>query len=135
MKVFHPKLLTSGFNCNPPKAVAEIRRFQKNSKIHLPDDYLQFLQYSDGGEGFIGNAYVMLWRLEELLDLNQGYKVEEFAPELFLFGSDGGGEAFAFDMRSSTVAIVSVPFIPLDSAYAYRLGSSFDDFLDFISKS
>jgi hypothetical protein len=135
MKVFHSELLRSEFNCNPPTAEAEIQRFQENAEIHLPDDYLRFLQYSNGGEGFIGNAYVILWRLEELLHLNQGYKVEEFAPGLFLFGSDGGGEAFAFDMRSDSMELVSVPFIPLDLAYTRRLGSNFGEFLDFISKS
>ena len=69
------------------------------------------MQQSDGGEGFIGLAYVIFWRLGELLEMNNGYQVEKYAPGLLLFGSDGGGEAFAFDTTQKGVTIGIVPFI------------------------
>ena len=49
--------------------------------------------------GFIGaNAYVIFWKIGELTEVNKAYRVSEYAPGLFVFGSDDGGEAYAFDV-------------------------------------
>lgn len=89
----------------------------------------------NGGEGFIGEAYVILWRLEELMDMNIGYEVADYAPGMFLFGSDGGGEAFAFDIRSDTRPIVSIPFLPMDVKLARAVAPDFNGFLEKLFKS
>jgi hypothetical protein len=47
-----------------------------------------------------------------------------------LFGSDGGGEAFAFDRRSEEQPIVRVPFIPLDLKEVRAFAPTFDGFLE-----
>ena len=129
MTLFHEKLL-SGFNGNPPADAAAIRRFEADWGHALPEDYVRFLQHTNGGEGFVGqNAYVIFWRVEELSEMNDGYQVAEFAPGLFLFGSNGGGEAFAFDMRSDAKPIVSVPFVGMDLTLADALAPDFPAFL------
>ena len=51
--------------------------------------------------------------------------VSEFAPGLILFGSDGGGEAYAFDVREAVPIIVEVPFIGMGGDEAKRCGASF----------
>jgi len=91
-----------------------IEQCQAKLSFLLPTDYVQFLQQMNGGEGSLGKAYVALWRVEELGDRNTGYEVAEFAPGLFLFGSNGAGEAFAFDSRTDQFRIVAVPFIGMD---------------------
>ena len=53
-----------------------------------------------------------LW--EELLAWNTKCQVAESAPDLFLIGSDGGGEAYAFDLAKADAAVYQVPFIGLD---------------------
>jgi hypothetical protein len=58
----------------------------------------------NGGEGFIGENYLRAWPVEDLIQSNKDYRVDEAAPGLFLFGSSGGGEAFAFDTRSAPPA-------------------------------
>ena len=55
--------------------------------------------------------------------------VDKLAPGLLLFGSDGGGEAFAFDARRVPMRVVSVPFIGMALADAHELGSSFSAFI------
>src|ERR1044072_7362040 len=97
MTPWHRNRLLARFNGNPPSDTGAIRHFESESGLRLPDDYARFLQQTNGGEGFLGNAYVILWRVEELIEMNKAYEVTEYAPGLFLFGSDGGGEAFAFD--------------------------------------
>jgi SMI1 / KNR4 family (SUKH-1) len=87
------------------------------------------LQQADGGEGFVGNAYVILWRVGELVEMNKAYQVAEYAPGLFLFGSDGGGEAFAFDTRTDAKPIVSVPFVGMELKLARPVAPNFTAFL------
>src|SRR5690348_14377198 len=106
--------LLAKFNGNPPADAISIRTLESEAGLRLPEEYRKFLQEMDGGEGFIGNAYLILWRTGELLEMNKAYQVGEYAPGLFLFGSDGGGEAFGLDTRIDAKPIVSVPFIPMD---------------------
>jgi hypothetical protein len=95
----------------------------------LPLDYIQFLQIANGGEGFIGEEYVVLWGVEELVDLNRGYEVEQSAPGLLVFGSNGGGEAFGFDTCSPDRPVVQIPFIGMNWEDAWSKGNSFSNFL------
>jgi len=71
---------------------------------------------------------------KELLRLNQAYEVAEYAPALFLFGSNGGGEAYAFD-RASKGAIVAVPFVGMDVSLAQLQAPSFKEFIERLAKS
>lgn len=124
------------FNGNLPVSIAQLDSFESEAGLELPPEYASFLQKCDGGEGFIGpNAYVILWRLGELIEWNKAYQVDEYAPGLFLFGSDGGGEAFAFDTRRSEMPIVSVPFVGMDLDLARPLGESFQEFIELLAKS
>jgi hypothetical protein len=77
----------------------------------LPDSYMAFLARSNGGEGFIGERYVWLWKAEELMTHNRGYKVAEFFPNFVFIGTDGGGEAYAFDISRNDETVFEVPFI------------------------
>lgn len=95
----------------------------------LPSDYRQFMEGRDGGEGFIGGHYLILWRMEELIEFHRQYEVEDYAPGLLLFGSSGGGEAFAFDRRDSAMRIVMVPFVGLCLDDAVPIAKNFDEFL------
>lgn len=93
----------------------------------LPGDYLQFIAEHDGGEGFIGDSYLILWRAGELATFNREYEVEQYAPGILLFGSDGGGEGYGFDTREATMPIVRIPFIGMNLRYATRVAESLSD--------
>ena len=122
------------FNGNPPADAASIQQFQTEAGLRLPEDYANFLRARDGGEGFIGDAYLILWRVGELLELNKAYQVAEYAPGLILFGTNGGGEAFAFDSRSDAKPIVSVPFIGMALKSVHTIAPNFELFLDNLSR-
>ena len=126
----------SNFRGNPPAGAVNIEEFEEDSGVRLPKDYINFLRRSDGGEGFIGpNAYVIFWRLSELEEMNKAYQVGEYAPSLFIFGSDGGGEAFAFDARTPEKPIVSVPFVGMELDLARHMGATFNEFLAHLARS
>lgn len=129
------KRLLAKFNGNPPADANAIRQLETDAGLCLPEDYAKFLQGVDGGEGFVGNAYLILWRAGELVEMNKAYQVAEYAPGLFLFGSDGGGEAFAFDTRADARPIVSVPFVGMELKVARVVAFNFKAFLEELFKS
>jgi hypothetical protein len=129
------KQLLAKFNGNPPTNRSAISKFEFESRVKLPDDFALFLQQMNGGDGFIGDAYVILWPVQELLEKNQAYEVADSAPGLLLFGSDGGGEAFAFDTRSLEMPIVAVPFIGMEMEAALPIAPNFNSFLEALYKS
>jgi hypothetical protein len=97
-------------------------------------DFLNVLQFTNGGEGFIRHSYFHLYSLDEMLSLNQAYQVSTFAPGLVIFGSNGGGDAFGFDTRHDPMQIVQISFIPMDFKYAELLGGNFMEFLHTLSE-
>ncbi|AUT66296.1 SMI1/KNR4 family protein [Paraburkholderia terrae] len=123
----------SGWHLNDGASDQAIAKLKKQLSFSLPTDYLSFLREHDGGEGFLGQNYLMLWKAEELVTFNREYEVSEYAPGLFLFGSDGGGEAYAFDTRSSSMNVVRVPFIGMDLAYATPIANGFSQFLSVLT--
>jgi hypothetical protein len=122
-------LLFGRFTGNPPTSREEIERVQRKLSFRLPNDYVEFMLTKNGGEGFIGKSYLVLWKIEELISMNNAYHVAEFASDLFLFGSDGGGEAFGFDTRSEAPRIVSIPFVAMEIEDAKVVATDFESFL------
>lgn len=94
-----------------PEALAFLRTGLVKS---LPESYFAFLSRANGSDGFIRDGYVQLWWAEELLEMNCAYKTAEFFPNFFFIGSDGGGEAYAFDLscRDATVNPLILPDHP-----------------------
>jgi hypothetical protein len=103
------------FRPNAPATKEALQSLLAALPKRLPDDYIAFLARSNGGEGFIGERYVCLWKAEELITRNRGYKVTQFFPNFFFIGSDGGGEAYAFDISGDNATVFEVPFIGMPS--------------------
>jgi hypothetical protein len=57
-----------------------------------------------------------------------GLQNDGVLPELFFIGSDGGGEAYAFDLSRTDATVFEVPFVGL-STHARAIASSFELFL------
>jgi hypothetical protein len=127
--------LFAEFEAKPPASAALVVRCQSSLRFKLPADYVQFLEQMNGGEGFVGKNYLRAWPVEDLIQFNKEYHVDESAPGLFLFGSSGGGEAFAFDTRSASPPIVAVPFIVLNLDDAIAIAPNFNSFLQHLYRS
>jgi hypothetical protein len=121
--------LFARFEGNPPASIESIDRCQAGLGIPLPADYVQFLLKMDGGEGFIGEHFVMVWSVERFVEMNTGTYFAEAAPGLVAFGSDGAGEAFGFDTRSAPSQIVMIPWIGMEWDVAIMLAPDFNSFL------
>jgi hypothetical protein len=116
------------FQQNAPASSEALASLRAALPKPLPVGYMAFLQRSNGGDGFLGERYVRLWKAEELIEVNRGYNVSEFFPNLFLIGTDGGGEAYAFDVSENDPTVFAVPFIGMPSD-AEAIADSFDSFI------
>lgn len=130
MNVKFEELLGEEFNGNVPAAAAQVVAAEQALRQSLPADFREFLLRTNGGEGMIGENYVMLWNATELGEYNESYQVNQYAPGLLLFGSDGGGEGFAFDTRTAPPTVVTVPFVGMSLKYAKPVAPSFAAFLE-----
>jgi cell wall assembly regulator SMI1 len=117
------------FMARPPASAEALRAAEQSIGKTLPEDYKAFLLEHNGGDGFIGTGYFILWRAEELCKFNDGYEVSKYAPGLVLFGSNGGGDGFAFDTRASPYRVMQVPFVGMSRADEFRVAGSFAELL------
>ena len=121
--------LTNSFDTVSPATPSAIETVEKFFNLKLPTDYKEFLQFTNGLEGETTDSYLVLWSVEELVELNQAYNVKEFVSNIILIGSDGAEDAFAFDITNMT--IVKLPFIGMAHIANEKLSDTFDDFLSF----
>jgi len=127
---FKNKLSKFVFNASASKdSILSLRH------LNLPLDYLEFIALTNGGEGFVGDNYLVLWKAEELETFNKEFEVDVYAKGLFLFGGDGGGEGFGFDMRSQPYKIVLVPYIGMSLNDAIVVADNFTLLLDKMTES
>lgn len=92
-------------------------------------DYAEFLLRHNGAEGFVsGNSYVALWSAAQTRELNEAYRVAEFAPGVLLFGTDGSDTGFGID--EATGRYVSVPLVGMSREALRDEGASFEEFLE-----
>src|ERR1700730_4780818 len=127
--------LFAKFEGKPPASIDLIARCQAGLRFPLPADYVQFWQQMNGGEGFIGKHYLMLWSVERFIEMNTGTYFAEAAPGLLVFGSDGGAEPFSSDSRSDPPPIVVAPYVGMDWNTAKMIAPDFDSFLQFLYRS
>jgi len=59
------------FQPNAPASTEALASLRTGLLKSLPESYFAFLTRANGGEGFIGNRYVQLWRAEELAEMNR----------------------------------------------------------------
>ncbi|MDF2548764.1 MAG: hypothetical protein K0R93_3662 [Anaerosolibacter sp.] len=118
---------------NSPCSNEAIKEVEKTLGFIFPKEYLSFLLRSNGGEGWVGeDSYLSLWKVDEIVTLNEAYQVGEFAPGLIIFGSDGGLDAYAFDTRTESAVIVEVPFIGMNLREVKYCSSTFVEFLEYL---
>lgn len=65
--------------------------------VNIPQNYIDFMTEHNGGEGDIGESWLILFPIEELKEINDSYNVPEYLPDHIIVGSNGGGEFFGID--------------------------------------
>jgi hypothetical protein len=85
---------------------------EKEIQFIFPDDYKDLLRLSNGVSCVIGNGYIQIWAVEELIDYRDAYNFSDYVPLFLPIGSDGGAYAICLDYRESSdePKIVLTPF-------------------------
>jgi len=108
----------------------EIKAFLKQVNFNLPEGFIAFFREANGADISTDEKYIILWSLTDMMQLNKEYNVEMFAPEFFIFGSDGGDTAFAIER--STGYIYEMPFIGMSKEGALFKSKTFAGFIESI---
>jgi hypothetical protein len=96
----------------------------------LPDDYKYFLLNYKGFEHGIGDEYLHLWDLHELIENNEDYLITNNLPQTLGIGDDRGGEFIALEKITDNVhRVVLSPFVHISPQFHLDIGNSFTDFL------
>lgn len=112
-----------------PATKIMIEKVEKEWNISLPCEYKQLILFSNGIEGPIGKAnYLSIWPINELIELNQEYAVDEFLPGIKYFGSDGGDMAYGFEFDHDRTTIIEIPFDSINKEEVKKYGESFLNF-------
>lgn len=119
-----------------PASEAAIRVLRHAIGWTFPPQYIEFLRWRNGWEGFMGGDrnYLRLDSAEWVAENAATEEALEFLPGLVVIGSNGGGEAFAFDRRKTpdNEGVVMLPWIgymPERPEEAFWCGRDFFDFL------
>ena len=98
--------------------------------VALPEDYRALMRRVDGGESDFGASWVSLTPAVQLAEVNDDCQVAELAPGFTYFGSNGAGEAYAWDWREARRSLyVVIPFISPAPAAAVPCGDTLEEFL------
>jgi hypothetical protein len=99
---------------------------------NLPEQYLRFLQESNGAEGDLGiePGWFVVWPAEEALKTTKEYGLPAYLPGYFTFGSNGGGELFVFELQAGDAdrTIFMVPAIGMATSELLVVATSFAEF-------
>jgi len=112
---------------NAPPSFKEIDDFLNHIQGKLPDGFIEFFSETNGAEIFREGSYIILWPLTDMIKLNQDYRVEEYAFDYFIFGSDGGDTAYCF--KKNTGEIYDFSFIGMSNEDAIFMCETFTKFL------
>jgi hypothetical protein len=93
---------TREWQAKGPASEVEIALLQSQARADLPGEYLEFLRFSNGGEGPLAlpPLWFQLYAVKDCIDLcHTNQQVLENFPTFMFFGSNGGLESIAFDLR------------------------------------
>ena len=76
--------------------------------VKLPQSYIDFMLKHNGGEGDIGQTWLLLYRIEELKKINDEYGLSDILPNHIVIGSNGGEEFYGIDANGMFFNIPSL---------------------------
>lgn len=97
--------------------------------IELPKQYIDFMGEHNGGEGDIGETWLVLFPLEELEEINDDYETEKYLPGHIIIGSNGNGELYGVDENGQ---FFNVPMM-IEAEYVTYFGTNIETLPDEIN--
>ncbi|QIU94519.1 SMI1/KNR4 family protein [Bacteroides faecium] len=63
---------------------AFIEDVEKQLNTTLPKQYKSFLLWSNGGEGKLGDNYIYIWAIEDIIAYNHDYGIQKYLQKEYL---------------------------------------------------
>ena len=111
----------------PPAAPGSIRQAEEDLSIKFPQDYIDFLLFTNGYEGKLGQSYSRFIQVEKIKEYTEDYG-REFLPWIVFIGTDGGNEMYIIDKRSDKLKFGILPYIGDENDFIL-LGDTFEEFV------
>jgi hypothetical protein len=85
-----------------PASEDQIALLEAHARAKLPLEYVALLRFSNGGEGPLALVplYFQLYSVKDCIELCHSKNIIEQFPDFIFFGSNGGLESIAFDLRT-----------------------------------
>lgn len=93
------KLLNDPEWSNRNPASTDDIKLMEDTFGQLPADYKELLEKSNGGSIYAYTTNLVIWSIKEVTQLHEEGDYYEYIPESLIFGSDGGGTVYCFDLR------------------------------------
>jgi hypothetical protein len=113
---------------NNSPTTKEVETFLSTIDFKLPEGFIEFMKDANGADISTDKNYLLLWPLTDMIQLNKEYNVDEYAPNFFLIGSDGGDTAYAIE--KATGHIFEMPFIGMSNEDAVFKCEKFTDLVE-----
>ncbi|TXI13344.1 MAG: SMI1/KNR4 family protein [Pedobacter sp.] len=115
---------------NSGAELQNISTVERDLDIIFPNDYKTFITWSNGGEGEVGGNYISLWKIEDIITLNNDYQIQKYLSKDFLaIGTDGGGVCYGFNLRDN-FSFFKCPLGDLDINELSLITKSFKEFFE-----
>jgi hypothetical protein len=91
----------SGWTPRKPATEKDILSLKERFKIALPQDYEEVLRASSGCSLYGFKTPLIIYSIIEVLALFREHDLYEKIPQSLIFGGDGGGTLYCYDLRST----------------------------------
>lgn len=79
------------FEFNSPYSGEDITEI---NGVKLPQNYIDFMKEHNGGEGDIGETWLVLYPIEKLQEINDDSEISEDLPDHIIIGDNGSEELY-----------------------------------------
>lgn len=112
-----------------------IAKAQQCLGVEFPPDYIDFLTRSNGAVGETGDAYLHLFPVEEVVEGTRLSWSPGFPKFFVLIGTDGGGEGYVLDKRTSPPRIFGTELASGDPKDDRYVGTTLRDLLKYVREA
>ena len=107
----------------------EISLLEKELECNLPSDYKKFLLSTNGFEGYIGDNYLILESVNNIIENTKDIFFEDYKNWAIFIGSNGANEMFIIDKSTEPYSYNILPFIGNENDLI-KLETKFDKFIE-----
>jgi hypothetical protein len=96
-------LNVSGFILSHAATESDIENAEKNLKTILPNSYKQLLKTSNG---LATNEGMIIYGIEDILERNATWEIQDYAPGFISIGDDSGGRVFLMSLDNKEQILI-----------------------------